>query len=245
MHPTQLPAHVIDRIVFRRGRLHGFESIEPHKTALVVIDMQNVFCANGAVGEVTTAREIVPNINRLARATRAAGGTVVWVQMTIARWQDWALVLDNLLSPAEAERTFAQIQPGSNGHALWPEMEPTEGDLFIAKNRFSAFLPTASTLGNALRERGIDTVVIVGTLTNVCCESSARDAAMLDFKTFMVSDANAALTDEEHMATLVNFIQNPFGDVRSTAEIIGMLTSQLAAAGALGACLRNSDYCSR
>ena len=68
---------------------------------------------------------------------------------------------------------------------------------------------------------------------------------MLDFKTFMVSDANAALTDEEHMATLVNFIQNPFGDVRSTAEIIGMLTSQLAAAGALGACLRNSDYCSR
>ena len=91
MHPTQLPAHVIDRIVFRRGRLHGFESIEPHKTALVVIDMQNVFCANGAVGEVTTAREIVPNINRLARATRAAGGTVVWVQMTIARWQDWAL----------------------------------------------------------------------------------------------------------------------------------------------------------
>ena len=52
MHPTQLPAHVIDRIVFRRGRLHGFESIEPHKTALVVIDMQNVFCAKGAVGEV-------------------------------------------------------------------------------------------------------------------------------------------------------------------------------------------------
>jgi ureidoacrylate peracid hydrolase len=120
MHPTQLPAHVIDRIVFR---LHGFESIEPHKTALLVIDMQNVFCAKGAVGEVATAREIVPNINRLARATRAAGGSVVWVQMIIARWQDWALVLDNLLSPAEAERTFAQIQPGRDGHALWPRME--------------------------------------------------------------------------------------------------------------------------
>ena len=48
---------------------------------------------------------------------------------------------------------------------------------------------------------------------------------MLDFKTFLVSDANAALTDEEHMATLLNFIQNPFGDVRSTDEMIGMLTA--------------------
>ena len=109
-------------------------------------------------------------------------------------------------------------------------MEPAEGDLFIAKNRYSAFLPTASTLGNALRERGIDTVVIVETLSNVCCESSARDAAMLDFKTFMVSDANAALTDEEHMATLMNFIQYPFGDVRSTDEMIGMLTATFAPA---------------
>ena len=88
MHSSQLPAHVIDRIVFRRGRLHGFESIDPRKTALVVIDMQNVFCAKGAAVEVATAREIVPNINRLARATRTAGGTVVWVQMAIARWQD-------------------------------------------------------------------------------------------------------------------------------------------------------------
>ena len=53
---------------------------------------------------------------------------------------------------------------------------------------------------------------------------------MLDFKTFIVSDANAALTDEEHMATLVNFIQNPFGDVRSTDEMIGMLTATFAPA---------------
>lgn len=224
MHPTELPAHVIDRIVFRRGRLHGFEAVDPRKTALVVIDMQNVFCAKGAAVEVATAREIVPDINRLARATRTAGGTVVWVQMAIAHWEDWALVLDNLLSPAVAERTFAQIQPGSNGHALWPEMEPAEGDLFVAKNRYSAFLPTASNLGNELRERGIDTVIIVGTLTNVCCESSARDAAMLDFRTFMISDANAARSDEEHMATLVNFIQT-FRDVRSTDEMISMLAA--------------------
>jgi ureidoacrylate peracid hydrolase len=229
MHPTELPAHVIDRIVFRRGRLHGFESIASHKTALVVVDMQNVFCAKGAAVEVAAAREIVPNINRLARATRAAGGLVVWVQMAIARWEDWALVLDNLLSPAVAERTFAQIKPGSEGHALWPEIEPDPGDLFIAKNRYSAFLPSASNLTQELRRRGIDTVIITGTLTNVCCESSARDAAMQDFKTFMVSDANAARTDEEHLGTLINFIQT-FGDVRSTDEIIGLLQAAQPAA---------------
>ena len=74
----------------------------------------------------------------------------------------------------------------------------------------------------ALRRRGIDTVIITGTLTNVCCESSGRDAAMMDFKTIMVSDANAALTDEAHLMTLTTFIQT-FGDVRSTDEMIGML----------------------
>lgn len=222
MHPHDLPAPVIERIVARRGRLHGFDAVDPKRTALIVVDMQNVFCAEGAAVEVPMARAIVPNINRLARATRAAGGLVVWIQMTVERRADWALVLDNLLSPEVAERVLDSIKPGSEGHALWPAMEPAPGDLYIAKNRYSAFLPGASTLTPRLRERGIDTAMIVGTLTNVCCESSARDAAMLDFKTFMVADANAARSDEEHMATLINFIQT-FGDVRTTDEIIAML----------------------
>ncbi len=222
MHPTQLPAHVIDRIVFRRGRLHGFEQIDASRTALVVVDMQNVFCAEGAAVEVPNAREIVPNINRLAQATRAAGGLVAWVQMTVARREEWALVLDNLLTPATAERVLESIKPGSEGHALWPAMKPEAGDLYIAKNRYSAFLPSSSNIAQDLRSRGIESVIIVGTLTNVCCESSARDAAMQDFRTFMISDANAARTDEEHMATLVNFIQT-FGDVRTTDEMVFML----------------------
>ena len=70
-------------------------------------------------------------------------------------------------------------------------MQPAAGDVYIFKNRFSAFLPTSSDIAEQLRRRGIDTVIIVGTLTNVCCESSGRDAAMMDFKTIMISDANA------------------------------------------------------
>jgi ureidoacrylate peracid hydrolase len=222
MHPSELPAHVIDRIVFRRGRLHGFEKVDPARTALVVVDMQNVFCAEGAPVEVPVAREIVPNINRLARATRAAGGVVAWVQMTIPRYQDWAMVLDHLVTPALGERTLAGLKPGSEGHGLWPEMEPTDGDLYIAKNRFSAFLPSSSNIAEVLRERGIEYVIITGTLTNVCCESSARDAAMMDFKTFMISDANAAIADDAHLATLSSFIGS-FGDVRSTDDMIGLI----------------------
>jgi ureidoacrylate peracid hydrolase len=222
MHPTQLPASVVDRIVARRGRLHGFERIEAARTAVVVIDMQNVFCAPQAAVEVPLARDIVPNINRLARATRDAGGLVAWVQMTIKGREDWALVVDNLMSKEVGERVLAEVKPGSVGHALWPEMQTAPADLYIFKNRFSAFLPSSSDIAEQLRRRGIDTVIIVGTLTNVCCESSGRDAAMMDFKTIMISDANAALTDDAHLATLTSFISS-FGDVRSTEEMIAIL----------------------
>ena len=224
MHPTQLPQSVIDRIVSRRGRLHGFENINSARTALIVVDMQNVFCAPQASVEVPLAREIVPNINRLAQATREAGGLVAWVQMTILRREDWALVVDNLLSKETAARVLSEVKPGSSGHKLWPAMQARPDDLYVAKNRFSAFLPSSSDIAEQLRRRDIDTVIIVGTLTNVCCESSARDAAMMDFKTFMISDANAALTDEAHLATLTTFIGS-FGDVRSTDEMIGLLTA--------------------
>lgn len=227
MHRSELPPHVVERVIARRGRLHGFETLDPRRTALVVIDMQNVFCAPGAAVEVPVAREIVGNINRLAKVTRACGGLVAWVQMTVARREDWAVVLDQLMSPAAAARVLAGIQPGSEGQKLWPAMEPDPRDLFVAKNRYSAFLPTSSDLARQLRARGIDTVIIVGTLTNVCCESSARDAAMLDFRTVMVADANAARSDDEHLATLITFIQT-FGDVRSSDETIALLQAGAA-----------------
>ena len=75
-----------------------------------------------------------------------------------------------------------------------------------------------------LREAGIDTVVIVGTLTNVCCESSARDAMMLNYRLVFVSDANAALTDAEHNATLASILR-VFGDVASTDEVIQLFSA--------------------
>ena len=78
---------------------------------------------------------------------------------------------------------------------------------------------------------GIDTVLVAGTKTNVCCESTARDAMMRDYKVVMVSDANGARYDEDHLAGLTSFFQS-FGDVRTTEEVIGVLLAPANAAAA-------------
>src|SRR5919202_3292937 len=82
MHQYSPPAHVKDRVLRRMGRLVADKEIDARRAALVVIDMQNYFCAEGFPAEVPMARRIVPNINRAAHAMRAAGGCVVWVQTT-------------------------------------------------------------------------------------------------------------------------------------------------------------------
>jgi ureidoacrylate peracid hydrolase len=93
------------------------------------------------------------------------------------------------------------------------------------KKRYSAFIQGSSDIDRQLREAGVDTVVIVGTLTNVCCESSARDAMMLNYRVLFVSDANAALSDAEHNATLATILR-VFGDVATTEEVVTLLAAQ-------------------
>jgi ureidoacrylate peracid hydrolase len=213
----------------RRGRLHVFDAIAARKAALVVIDMQRTFIESGAPSEVAVARAIVPNINRLARALRQSGGVVVWVQATFSRDgpQAWPLFFDHMVNPALAARIHAGLTEGAPGHALWPELQVEATDLRVPKSRYSAFFPGTCDLAAILQARGIDTVLIVGTLTNVCCEASARDAMMAGFKTIMVSDGNAARSDAEHLATLVSVIQF-VGDVYTTDEVIALLRENSA-----------------
>ena len=224
MHPSELPAEMVARIVKRRGKLHLYESLDPARTALVVIDMQGGFMAEGAAGEVPVARQIVPAINRLALATRAAGGAVAWVQMTLgpAAEDYWVGMLDHVNVPARAGPLRQALTAGQPGHEIWPQLEVREGDIRARKNRYSAFLPGACDLAEQLSARGVDTVLISGTLTNVCCESSARDAMMRDFKVIMVSDANAALEDSDHMASLCS-LALVVGDVYTADELIALL----------------------
>lgn len=97
-------------------------------------------------------------------------------------------------------------------------------DLFAEKTASSAFFPGSCPLPSLLDERGITTVLITGTVTNVCCESSARDASTLGYRVIMVADANAAVRDQDHNATL-HTIYRSFGDVRPAAEVISMIES--------------------
>ncbi len=224
MHPAELPAEIVERLRRRRGKLHLFDTLNGPRTALVVIDMQHSFVAANAPSAVASAREIVPNINRLAAALRAAGGTVAWVQATYTRSGPgyWPLFFDHMVSRELSAEILGDLTEGSPGHALWHELDVQPADLRVRKNRYSAFFPGACPLPGLLRGRSIDTVLVAGTMTNVCCEASARDAMMDGFKTVVVSDANAARSDAEHTASLATILQF-FGDVRSTQEVTELL----------------------
>jgi nicotinamidase-related amidase len=92
----------------------------------------------------------------------------------------------------------------------------------VEKTATSAFFPGHSPLPELLPARGIDTVLITGTVTNVCCEASARDAATLGFRVVLVADGCAARRDEDHNATLYT-IYRTYGDVRPADEVLGLL----------------------
>jgi ureidoacrylate peracid hydrolase len=140
-----------------------------------------------------------------------------------------------MLSPDRQRERLAGLDEASEGFKLFRALEVLSGDLHIKKIKYSAFIPGSSDVHLQLQARHIDTLLIAGTATNVCCESTARDAMMLDYRVIMVSDANAALTDEEHAAALNTFMMF-FGDVMSAEETIARLNRKGGtAAGAQGA----------
>ena len=223
MHKIDIPQVIVDRGIVRRGARNVYDTLDPARTALLVIDMQNCFLAPGfSVIEVPAARDIVDNINALAAATRRGGGLVVWTQHTFR--SDWTVWHDHFAHGNWRERMIAETAEGSFGYAIHETLDVGEEDLVVLKKRYSALIPgsTEPDVTAELRRRGIDTAIIVGTLTNVCCESTARDAMMLDFKTLFVADANATRSDAEHNATLVSMIQ-VFTDVRFTDDVATLL----------------------
>ncbi len=198
----------------RRGRRHGIESLDPTRTALVVVDMVPFFVESSPY-----CRGIVPQVNLLAAELRAAGGTVAWV----------------VPGPHGAHRPRARA-PGRGGRRavrpfrwrgdpaerVWPGLGVDAQDLAVEKTAHSAFFPGRSPLPDLLAARGIDTVVVTGTVTNVCVEGSVRDAATLGLRVILVADGCAAMRDQDHNATL-HVVYRTFGDVRSAAEVVDLV----------------------
>jgi ureidoacrylate peracid hydrolase len=223
MHEIKIAPETAESVTRRTGRRHPFDAINPRSTALVVVDMQNHFVAPGFMNETPTAREIVPAINRLAAGLREMGGQVVWIKnSTNDTWDSWSVYHHYLMTPERAKQRYASMDESAEGHQLWPPLDVRPGDTQMPKNRYSAFIQGSSDLERHLRSRGIDTILVAGTATQVCCESTARDASMLNFKTLMIADANATSTDELHNASL-NAFHLHFGDVQTVDEALESL----------------------
>jgi ureidoacrylate peracid hydrolase len=223
MHPYATPQSVKDRVLRRQGKLLSHDVIDAARTALVVVDMQNYFVAEGFGAEVPAARDIFPNINRMAKAMRAAGGTVVWIQTTATgALTQWANFHDHMLTRDRKDKRIVELDEAHDGFKVYPKLEALPADLRVKKIKYSAFIAGSSDLDAQLKSRGIEHLLITGTVTNVCCESTARDAMMLDYRVVMLSDGNASLTDEEHAASLNNFLVF-FGDVMTTDEAVARL----------------------
>lgn len=197
-----------------RGRRHAFLRLESARTALVVIDMVPFF-----VSESHYCKGIVPNISRIAAKLRAAGGTVAWV---LPRSSEPSALDVEFFGPETAATFGKSAGDGPLRERLWHEFDVDGADLLVEKSARSAFFPGRSPLPALLDQRGVDTVLITGTVTNVCCESSARDANTLGLRVILVADANAAGRDQDHNATL-HTVYRTFGDVRSTGAVIDLI----------------------
>ncbi len=197
------------------------ERLAPRHTALLVIDMQNDFCAEGGYIEAVVGKNAAPcraiaaPIMALAEAARAGGVPVIWVRA------DYRL---EKLPASMAARFAAQgngricCAPGTWG-AAFHDVAPAPGETVVDKHSYSAFIGTDLEL--RLHLRGIRTLVFAGVQTNVCVETSLRDAYSLGFHVAVAADCVASHTAELHEATLKN-VRFLFGDVLSGREIAAL-----------------------
>lgn len=213
-HRWHLEDHEIRRHTERRGRRHAFERLDPDRTALAVIDMVPFFVRSNSY-----ATGIVGPINAAATVLRSRGGTVAWVVPAPTSPTE----LDEELYGPEVAATYGRS--GGTGvprSRLWSGLDVDSTDLIVEKAGPSAFFPGRCDLHDELQARKVDSVLIAGTVANVCCESTVRDGRTLGYRVVMLADANAAPSDDMLNATL-RTVYRSFGDVRPTADLPDLL----------------------
>lgn len=191
--------------------------IDASRTALLVIDMQNDFVLEGAPMEVPAARDAIPGIQRLITAARELKVPVIYSQHTLLEDSQ-----NSILEATYNPKLFSVgMRKGTQGVQVIEDLKPQPEDTIIEKYRYDAFHNTLMepTLKNIRGLNQIDTVIITGTLTEVCCESTARGAYMRDYKVAFVSDATGGLSNEAQKAT-ESVIGIFFGRVLTTNQVI-------------------------
>jgi nicotinamidase-related amidase len=188
---------------------------------LVVVDLDT-----GTVTRVgDEIRAFVPRINALAAALRATGGTVAWVTTPIGKAgpRFRAIYGDEQAAMYEAEGARKGVS-----RTVWKELEVGADDVRATKRGASAFFPGKCDLHGQLQARGITSILVVGAVTNVCCEASARDACELEYEVTLVSDCMWGHKQGQHEATLATFYRN-YGDVRPSVEVARMIGGEAIA----------------
>jgi ureidoacrylate peracid hydrolase len=222
-HDVDVADFVKERLQRIRGDLRLYPGLDPASTAFVVIDMQNAFVAQGGVIEVPMARSIVPVINHTADLCRQLGIPVIWVRsMHPKGGADWRGFFDHFVRPERREAAAAALSDDAPTSRFYSEMDIRDEDYVVLKNRYSCFITGSSSLERLLRSLGRDTVMLAGTKTNICVESTARDGMMLDFHMVVLRDATASLTDQEHQASL-NVLVQEFADIITSDEALDEL----------------------
>lgn len=198
--------------------------IDPTKTAVIVVDMQNDFVAAGAPMEVPAARAMVPRLADALKLARDTGMRVIYTAH-VHRRDGCDMGLFDDMHPPIASR--AGLVDGTPGADVYPDLMPAAGEHVIKKHRYSGFFGT--DLDIILREWGVDTVVITGTTTENCCHATARDAMYRNYRVVFLSDATATAdypdlgfgamaAADVHRATLV-ILAHSTADVMSVADL--------------------------
>jgi len=197
--------------------------IDPAKTVMIVVDMQNDFVAPGAPMETPAARAIVPKLAEALTICRNAGIRVVYTAHVHRR--DGSDMGQFKMHPPIASR--AALVDGTSGVDIYPELAPQPNEHIIKKHRYSAFF--ATDLDLMLREWGVETVIISGTTTENCCHATARDAMFNNYRVVFLANATATYdypdrgfgsmpNAEVHHATLV-ILAASTAHVMSVAEM--------------------------
>jgi nicotinamidase-related amidase len=197
--------------------------LDPERTALIIVDMQNDFVRQGAPLEVPEARATVPQQRQLLDEWRRRGLPVVFTKFIAGPRPTLMWLWSPVLAPPTrccwpgVRRFYADVQAELDCTDVIQELYPLAGEAVIEKYAYDAFFNT--NLPDRLRALDVDSVVITGTVTQICVDETARGAFNHGYKAVTVSDAVSSYAPDLHAATLKNLAMK-FGRVASTAEVL-------------------------
>jgi ureidoacrylate peracid hydrolase len=234
MHKLAIDPEIRARGIASLGAKPPERPLFPRHVAHLIVDLQNGFMEQGAPFELPVARAIVPAVNRISRALRDAGGLNVFIRWApfLAGAPYWSSLFD-MLSDEAREVVVDGFTEGAHYHMLWDGLDIEDDDPIVDKARFSAFIPGTCDLDAMLRAQGIDTLIITGCLTNGCCESTARTGMEMGYRVLFVADGTAAVTDQEHNATLTMFAGSNVAEVVMADDVVSRIEAAAEATAAV------------